>query len=75
MKMEGAVELAGRLAAAIVLIGMLLFCGFGFLASFEHPGITVWHIVYASSGILLATLTYFDLRPLARIRSFRSTGA
>ena len=31
-------------------------CGFGFLASFEYPGVTVWKVGYATAGIIFLLL-------------------
>ncbi|MEM7473720.1 MAG: hypothetical protein AAF483_01930 [Planctomycetota bacterium] len=56
-----ALVLIGGLAfirpGAAITLGSLLtacFCGFGFLASFEVPGIT-WKLIYACLGMLSLT--------------------
>jgi hypothetical protein len=48
--------IAGRIIAALVSLAMALFCGFGFLASFEPgPDAWFWKITYGTlAGGLLA---------------------
>ena len=55
-----------RTLAVVALLVLTAFCEFGFLASFEYPGITVWHVVYAVLGLTFATLTLLNLRRLFR---------
>ena len=43
---------AARLLAALVLSGVALACGFGFMATFEPPGSMGLRIFYAIAGIL-----------------------
>jgi hypothetical protein len=50
----------------IVLLVLIGFCGFGFLASFEYPGVTVWHVAYAALGLTFVTLAMLNLLPLLR---------
>ena len=40
-----------RFVTAIALLAVALFCGFGFLATFELPGWPVLRIVYALVGV------------------------
>ncbi len=43
-----------RIIAGILLLFFATFCSYGFLASFEYPGITVWKVGYALlAGIFL----------------------
>ena len=55
-----------RLLVVLVLLGLTAFCGFGFLASFEYPGITAWHVGYAALGLTFATGSALTLLPLLR---------
>ena len=55
-----------RTLGVVALLVLTAFCGFGFLASFEYPGITAWHVVYAVLGLTFATLTLLNLRRLFR---------
>lgn len=41
----------GRSIRTLFFLCIAAFCVFGFLASFEDPGITWWKIVYAKLGI------------------------
>lgn len=47
-------SLPARIAVAIFLLAILLFAGFGFLATFEPPGFLVWRIGY--SAVILGCL-------------------
>jgi hypothetical protein len=43
-----------RIIAGILLLFFATFCSYGFLASFEYPGITVWKVGYALlAGVFL----------------------
>ncbi len=42
---------SGRVVGATVLAGIAAFCGYGFLCSFEYPGINAWKISYALTGL------------------------
>jgi len=37
-----------RIILGILLIFFAIFCSYGFLASFEYPGITAWKVGYAT---------------------------
>ena len=52
-----------RLAASVLMFLLAAFCAYGFLASFEFPGVTLWKIGYATLA------TGFGLAGLAIIRS------
>ncbi len=39
-----------RVLLLCLLAPMALFCGYGFLASFEYPGVTGWKVGYAVVG-------------------------
>ena len=39
-----------RVLLILLLAPIALFCGFGFLASFEYPGVTGWKVGYAVVG-------------------------
>ena len=41
-----------RVVGAVFLFAVTAFCGFGFLASFELPGVPAIGIVYAALGII-----------------------
>ena len=44
-----------RLAGLLILVPLLLFCGFGFLASYEPvPGAMYFRLAYAVAGFLSA---------------------
>lgn len=43
-----------RMGAVAVLMVAALFCLYGFIASFEFPGITVWKVGYATVGLASA---------------------
>ncbi len=47
--MNGRISLA---IAAVALLAIAAFCGFGFLASFEYAGITGWKIGYGTATTL-----------------------
>lgn len=53
--MSSQIRVAVRVVGAILLVGLTLFCGFGFLASFE-PGFgtfpNVFHALYGAAGVL-----------------------
>ena len=42
-----------RLFGAVLFLVLFGITGFGFLASFEQPGITVWKLGYGLGGLLL----------------------
>ena len=55
-----------RLLLSSVCIGVLLFCGFGFLATFEPLDRSVqitWRVVYSVVGILAVTGAVLLNRP------------
>ena len=45
------------LVLGLLMLLPLPLCAFGFLASFEYPGVTGWHIAYGSGAILLVLLS------------------
>jgi acyl-CoA synthetase (AMP-forming)/AMP-acid ligase II len=49
--MSGRARVAARLLAAVVLVGVALLCGFGFLASFELGFPNVFHALYGAAGV------------------------
>jgi len=50
-----------RLIAGLLFVLLAMFCGFGFLASFEYPGITSWKVGYATAGALCLLAAYRTL--------------
>jgi hypothetical protein len=40
-----------RVVGSVFLLAVTAFCIFGFLASFELAGVTVFHIIYSAVGI------------------------
>lgn len=42
----------GRIIRTALLLCFAAFCAFGFLASFEYPGITLWKIMYPIVGAI-----------------------
>ena len=66
MTMDRILNVTARLVGGVILLAAIAFCGFGFLASFEHPGLTVWHVAYAGLGLAFTGLLCLDLRPLLR---------
>ena len=44
------VEVRMRILVGTLLVFFAAFCSFGFLASFEYPGITMWKVGYALLG-------------------------
>lgn len=66
MTSKAFLNVALRVMAAVVLFAVTLFCGFGFLASFEYPGINRGHVIYASLGVAFSTIIFCLLRPLFR---------
>ncbi|MCP4839119.1 MAG: hypothetical protein GY894_07145 [Planctomycetes bacterium] len=51
-----------RIVAGTLLIFFAIFCSYGFLASFEYPGITIWKVGYA----LLAVASFYGGYKLIR---------
>lgn len=64
MDSKGYAAVFGRVVQAVVLLVLAGFCAFGFLASFEYPGVTWWHIGYASLTATFVTLEFLVLRKL-----------
>ncbi|MBI1325278.1 hypothetical protein GC170_19110 [bacterium] len=53
-----------RVALALVLFAIALFCGFGYLATFEPLGFVLLRYVYAvSGGLCLAAAGLMLFRP------------
>ena len=52
--MRSQIRVAVQVLGAMLLIGIALFCGYGFLASFELGFPNVFHFLYGTAG--LATL-------------------
>jgi hypothetical protein len=44
-------RMAAKLLGAILLVGLALFCGYGFLASYELGFPNVWHAIYGGTGV------------------------
>jgi hypothetical protein len=42
---------AGRVVGATLLVGLALFCGYGFLASYELGFPNVFHALYGATGV------------------------
>jgi hypothetical protein len=40
-----------RVVGTVFLLAVAAFCIFGFLASFELAGVTVFHIIYSAVGV------------------------
>jgi hypothetical protein len=40
-----------RVVGTVFLLAVTAFCIFGFLASFELAGVTVFHIIYSAVGV------------------------
>ena len=51
-----------RIVAGTILIFFATICSYGFLASFEYPGITIWKVGYA----LLAVASFYGGYKLIR---------
>jgi hypothetical protein len=49
--MSSQLGVAVRVAGAILLLGLALFCGYGFLASYEFGFPNVWHFIYGVVGL------------------------
>lgn len=49
--MSSQIRIAARLAGAILLLGLAIFCGYGFLASFEMPFPNGGHALYGIIGV------------------------
>jgi hypothetical protein len=45
------IRVAMRILGAVPLIGLSIFCGFGFLASYEFRFPNVWHFLYCAVGV------------------------
>ena len=52
-----------RVLAGLLFVLLAMFCGYGFLASFEYPGINGWKIGYLTAGAIFL---------LAALRALRS---
>ena len=53
-----------RVALALLLFAIALFCGFGYLATFEPPGFVLLRYVYAIlGGLCLAAVGLTLFRP------------
>ena len=46
-----------RIALGIMLLPVTLFCVYGFLASFEFPGVTRWKIGYVLAFLAFGSLS------------------
>ncbi len=55
---------AVRLLGAILLLGLTVFCGFGFLASYELGFPTVWHFLYGVVGAVAVMAAVWLMSPL-----------
>jgi hypothetical protein len=49
--MGGPILVAARILTAILLVGVALFCGFGFLASYELGFPNIFHLLYGLAGV------------------------
>jgi hypothetical protein len=49
--MSSQIRVAVKLLGAILLVGLALVCGFGFLASYELGSLNVWHAIYGGIGV------------------------
>jgi hypothetical protein len=49
--MSSQIRVAAKLLGAILLVSVALFCGYGFLASYELGFPNVWHAIYAAAGV------------------------
>jgi hypothetical protein len=49
--MKTQIGVAARLMAAILLFGLAIFCGYGFLASYELGFPNVFHFLYGAIGL------------------------
>jgi hypothetical protein len=56
------VEARMRIIVGTLLLSFAAFCSYGFLASFEYPGITMWKVGYA----LLAVVSLYGGYKLIR---------
>ena len=59
-----------RVFGAVVFLVLSGILGFGFLASFEQPGVTVWKVGYGSGAILFFLV--FAALLFSAIRGFQS---
>tara|TARA_Y100000589_G_scaffold248700_1_gene236708 strand:+ start:2157 stop:2393 length:237 start_codon:yes stop_codon:yes gene_type:complete len=57
-----------KVLAGLLLVMLAMFCGYGFLASFEFPGITPWKIGYATAGVILLMAAIGTLRSAPKNR-------
>lgn len=69
--MSNQIRVAVELLGAILLVGLALFCGFGFLASFE-PGFgkfpNVFHALYGTVGVAAVVgAVWFGFRSIKSI--------
>jgi hypothetical protein len=49
--MSSQIRVTARILGAIFLVGLALFCAFGFLASFELGSLNVFHIIYGVAAV------------------------
>jgi hypothetical protein len=49
--MSSQIPVAGKVVAAIVLVAVAFFCGFGFVASYELGFPNVFHTLYGTVGV------------------------
>jgi hypothetical protein len=55
--MRTLILVSARLVAAFVGIALGIFCGYGFLASYEYGFPNVFHFLYGAMGLAVATAT------------------
>jgi hypothetical protein len=60
------IRVAVRILGAILLIGLSLFCGFGFLASYEFGFPNVWHFLYCAVGVAAVVTAMWLVFPALR---------
>ena len=59
-----------KLLAALALVAVAAFCGFGFLATFEPgPNVVAWRIGYSLVGLSCLAATTLLLLARARVKS------
>ena len=66
--MSQAVIIAAKIFLQIVLIFIMLFCVFGYAASFEYPSINRYQVIYT---LLLSVFSYFFYK-LATLKPHKS---
>jgi hypothetical protein len=62
-------RVAVRVRGAILLVGLALFCGYGFSASYELGSPDVFHVLYGAAGVAVVTGAVWLVFPVGRGKS------